>query len=233
MCLREFANELANPLIFRTVTDDERVFIGEQVGRVHIYFRNGSRLPDPFLDLQDLVLTSSSHGDERGFLGMALHPNFTSNQRLFVYYSIRGETREKIRISEFTVDYENPDKVNRTSERVLLEVGEPWWNHNGGEILFGVDGYLYAFIGDGGSGGDPLNNAQNKSTFLGKVIRIDVDNPDHYGSKEYGIPEDNPFINEVDALPEIYAYGVRNIWRCDVDDGHPDTGQPLRFASGK
>jgi hypothetical protein len=134
LCLEEFASNLANPLIFRTAVDDERIFVGEQLGKVYIYYHNGSKLPDPFLDLQDLVLTSSREGDERGFLGLALHPDFPTNQRLFVYFSISGEGREKIRISEFKVSVENRNQVNRSSERVLLEVGEPWWNHNGGEV---------------------------------------------------------------------------------------------------
>ena len=134
LCLEEFADQLANPVIFRTAVGDERIFIGEQVGIVHIYFRNKTKLSEPFLDLQDLVLTSSRNGDERGFLGLTFHPNFVKNKQLYVYFSIRSENREKIRISEFTVNETDANKINRSSERILLEVGEPWWNHNGGEV---------------------------------------------------------------------------------------------------
>lgn len=135
LCLEEFARDLANPLIFRTILGDERIFVGEQQGRVYIYYQNKTKLNEPFLEMDDLVLTSGSEGDERGFLGLALHPNFTGNQKLYVYFSVRASNgQEKIRISEFQVNKTNPDKVNRTSERVLLEVVEPWWNHNGGEV---------------------------------------------------------------------------------------------------
>uniref|UniRef100_UPI003AB0BA86 HHIP-like protein 1 n=1 Tax=Centroberyx gerrardi TaxID=166262 RepID=UPI003AB0BA86 len=133
---------------------------------------------------------------------------------------------EKIRISEFTLSTHDDNQLDHSSERTILEVVEPASNHNGGQLLFGHDGYLYIFIGDGGRAGDPFGkfgNSQNKSTLLGKVLRIDVDNNDD--GAPYSIPSDNPFLGEKEALPEIYAYGVRNMWRCSIDRGDSATGR--------
>ncbi|XP_043120038.1 HHIP-like protein 1 [Puntigrus tetrazona] len=221
LCLEEAANGLRNPVAMVHANDGtHRFFVAEQLGYVWTYLANGSRIDRPFLNLTRAVLTSPWAGDERGFLCIALHPRFTKVKKAYVYYSVSVKKQEKIRISEFLVSDSDMNMLDHSSERTLLEVDEPASNHNGGQLLFGLDGYLYIFIGDGGRAGDPFGkfgNSQNKSALLGKVLRIDVDNND-YGAP-YSIPPDNPFVGETDARPEIYAYGVRNMWRCSVDRG--------------
>ncbi|XP_063775497.1 HHIP-like protein 2 [Pseudophryne corroboree] len=229
MCLEEVANGLRNPVLMIHANDGtHRKFIAEQVGIVWVYLPDGGRLDEPFLYLQESVVTSPWHGDERGFLGMAFHPKFKWNGRFYVYYSILDdEYVEKIRISEFRVMYPDINRANRKSERILLEIVEPARSHNGGQLLFGVDGYLYIFTGDGGHLGDPngeFGNAQNIGVLLGKVLRIDVDG-ERAAGKPYGIPPDNPFVSVRGAAPEVYAYGCRNMWRCSVDQGDPVTGR--------
>ncbi|XP_044530898.1 HHIP-like protein 2 [Gracilinanus agilis] len=203
-----------------------RLFVAEQIGVVWVYLPDGSRLEEPFLDLKSLVLTTPWIGDERGFLGLAFHPKFQHNLKFYIYYSCLGKKKaEKIRISEMKVSRADINKADLNSERVILELEEPASNHNGGQLLFGLDGYLYIFTGDGGQAGDPFGkfgNAQNKSSLLGKVLRIDV-NRRGSDNKRYRIPPDNPFVTEPGAHPAIYAYGVRNMWRCAVDRGDPTT----------
>uniref|UniRef100_A0A3Q3ATJ2 HHIP-like 2 n=1 Tax=Kryptolebias marmoratus TaxID=37003 RepID=A0A3Q3ATJ2_KRYMA len=225
LCLTEVANNLRNPVLMLHSGDDtHRMFIAEQVGFVWVYLRDGSRLEQPFLDMSGEVLTTPWLGDERGFLGMAFHPKYRHNGRFFIYYSIQVNSKvEKIRICEMKVSSYDMNMADPFSERVILEIEEPAANHNGGQLLFGEDGYLYIFTGDGGKAGDPFGkygNAQNKSALLGKVLRIDVDGTD-YSGKQYRIPPDNPFLGDQDARPEVFAYGVRNMWRCSVDRGDP------------
>ncbi|XP_078393078.1 HHIP-like protein 1 [Cetorhinus maximus] len=226
LCLKEVANQLRNPVAMLHASDGtHRFFIAEQVGLVWVYLVNGSKVSRPFLNLTEAVLTSPWLGDERGFLGMAFHPNFKRNGKVYVYYSIFSRKAERIRISEFHLLPSNMNALDHTSERGILEVLEPASNHNGGQLLFGNDGYLYIFTGDGGRAGDPFGkfgNAQNKSSLLGKVLRIDINHNDH--GPPYRIPADNPFVRERGARPEVYAYGVRNMWRCSVDRGDPATG---------
>ncbi|KAM9707555.1 LOW QUALITY PROTEIN: HHIP-like protein 1 [Menidia menidia] len=225
LCLEEVANGLRNPLAMVHANDGtHRFFVAEQVGLVWVYLPDRSRLERPFLNISRAVLTSSWEGDERGFLGMAFHPRYRHSGRLFVYYSVEVGLDERIRISEFRVSAGDMNVVDHRSERVILEIDEPASNHNGGQLLFGDDGYLYIFTGDGGMAGDPFGkygNAQNKSALLGKVLRIDVDDNDR--GPLYRIPPDNPFVGEQGARPEVYAYGVRNMWRCSVDRGDPQT----------
>uniref|UniRef100_A0A8C5QC47 HHIP like 1 n=1 Tax=Leptobrachium leishanense TaxID=445787 RepID=A0A8C5QC47_9ANUR len=225
LCLEEVANGLRNPVAMVHANDGtHRFFVAEQVGVVWTYLPDRSRLEEPFLNISKAVLTSPWEGDERGFLGIALHPNFKHNGKVYVYYSVEIGFDEIIRISEFRVSSHDTNTVDHSSERIILEVEEPASNHNGGELLFGPDGYLYIFIGDGGMAGDPFGkfgNAQNKSALLGKVLRINVNHNDH--GPLYRIPPDNPFVNEVAARPEVYAYGVRNMWRCSFDRGDPIT----------
>ncbi|XP_071962454.1 HHIP-like protein 1 isoform X2 [Antedon mediterranea] len=228
LCLEEFANGLRNPLLAVHANDStHRLYIAEQLGLVYIYLRNGSRIDEPFLDLQSAVLTSTRRGDERGFLGLAFHPDYKNNNRLFVYYTTSHENTLKVRLSEFSTEVENNNKVDATSEKILLQIVEPAANHNGGQLLFGMDGYLYISIGDGGKGGDPFGengNAQNRNTLLGKILRIDVDNKDE--GTLYAIPPTNPYADQTvhESRQEIYAYGVRNIWRCGMDRGDRETG---------
>ncbi|XP_075771680.1 HHIP-like protein 1 [Pelodiscus sinensis] len=226
LCLREVANGLHNPVAMAHAGDgSHRLFVAEQLGCVWVFLANGSRLARPFLDLRASVLTSPWAGDERGFLGLAFHPRFRATRAFYVYYSARAGAREAIRVSQFRASARDPNAADPRSERVLLEVLEPASNHNGGQLLFGADGMLYIFTGDGGRAGDPFGafgNAQNKSSLLGKVLRIQVE-PDA-ASPPYRIPPDNPFVGVPGARPELYAYGVRNMWRCSVDRGDPASG---------
>ncbi|XP_073351097.1 HHIP-like protein 1 [Pagrus major] len=227
LCLEEVANGLRNPVAMIHADDGtHRFFVAEQLGYVWVYLANGSRIDRPFLNLTRAVLTSPWAGDERGFLCIALHPRFTTVKKAYVYYSVSVKKEERIRISEFTLSTHDDNQLDHSSERTILEVVEPASNHNGGQLLFGHDGYLYIFIGDGGRAGDPFGkfgNSQNKSTLLGKALRVDIDDNDE--GPPYSIPSDNPFLSEKEARPEIYAYGVRNMWRCSIDRGDPLTGR--------
>ncbi|NXN97265.1 HIPL1 protein, partial [Rhinopomastus cyanomelas] len=225
LCLVEVANGLRNPVAMVHANDGtHRFFIAEQVGLVWTYLPDRSRLEKPFLNISKAVLTSPWEGDERGFLGIVFHPKFKFNGKVYVYYSVQVRYEERIRISEFRISPADMNTLDHGSERIILEIEEPASNHNGGELLFGDDEYLYIFTGDGGMAGDPFGtfgNAQNKSALLGKVLRIDVNSNDH--GPLYRIPPDNPFVNDPNARPEVYAYGVRNMWRCSFDRGDPHT----------
>ncbi|NXW28558.1 HIPL1 protein, partial [Phaetusa simplex] len=225
LCLVEVANGLRNPVAMVHANDGtHRFFIAEQVGLVWTYLPDRSRLKKPFLNISEAVLTSPWEGDERGFLGIVFHPKFKFNGKVYVYYSVEVRYEERIRISEFRISPADMNALDHGSERIILEIEEPASNHNGGQLLFGDDGYLYIFTGDGGMAGDPFGtfgNAQNKSTLLGKVLRIDVNDNDR--GPLYRIPPDNPFLNDPKARPEVYAYGVRNMWRCSFDRGEPQT----------
>ncbi|XP_004434433.1 PREDICTED: HHIP-like protein 1 [Ceratotherium simum simum] len=226
LCLEEVANGLRNPVAMVHARDGtHRFFVAEQLGLVWAYLPDHSRLEKPFLNISRAVLTSPWEGDERGFLGIAFHPSFRHNGKLYVYYSVGVDFDEWIRISEFRVSEGDMNTVDHQSERIILEIEEPASNHNGGQLLFGDDGYLYIFTGDGGMAGDPFGkfgNAQNKSALLGKVLRIDVDRNER--GPLYRIPPDNPFVGDPAARPEVYALGVRNMWRCSFDRGDPASG---------
>ncbi|KAM5176961.1 HHIP-like protein 1 [Callospermophilus lateralis] len=226
LCLEEVANGLRNPVAMVHARDGtHRFFVAEQVGLVWAYLADRSRLEKPFLNISRAVLTSPWEGDERGFLGIAFHPDSRRNRKLYVYYSVGVDFHEWIRISEFRVSEDDENAVDHGSERIILEIEEPAANHNGGQLLFGDDGYLYIFTGDGGMAGDPFGkfgNAQNKSALLGKVLRIDVNRNER--GPLYRIPPDNPFVGDPAARPEVYALGVRNMWRCSFDRGDPATG---------
>jgi glucose/arabinose dehydrogenase len=182
------------------------------------------------MDLRDRMVSLDPGYDERGLLGLAFHPDYSKNGRLFVLYSapLRAEAPAGFdyttHISEFAVSDESPNRVNMSSERVLLRVDKPYMNHNGGTIAFGPDGYLYIPLGDGGGANDAgfghtpkTGNAQNTKTLVGKVLRIDVDNKSM--SVAYAIPSDNPFVGRDGYLPEIWAYGFRNPYRISFDKG--------------
>ncbi|WP_201767042.1 family 16 glycoside hydrolase [Novipirellula maiorica] len=166
------------------------------------------------LDLREKVYDWKKRGaNEQGLLGLALHPDFKSNQKFYVYYSLADA--EKSILSCFTMSKDNPHQADPKSEVVLMEIDQPFQNHNGGSIEFGPDGYLYIGLGDGGLRNDPYEAGQDLGKILGKILRIDVDNAAN--GKNYAIPADNPFVNTSGALPEIYAYGLRNPWRIAFD----------------
>ncbi|NWG32811.1 MAG: PQQ-dependent sugar dehydrogenase [Chloroflexi bacterium] len=175
-----------------------RLFVVEKGGHIHI-IENGRLLEEPFLDIEDRVNDSSN---EMGLLGLAFHPNYAQNGYFFVNYTGSGGDTF---ISRFRVS-DDPNKADPASELNLLQVKQPFPNHNGGVLTFGSDGYLYAGLGDGGLAGDPFGNAQSLKTFLGKILRLDVDS-----AEPYAIPPDNPFGDE------IWAYGLRNPWRMAFD----------------
>lgn len=190
--------------------DAERLFVAEQAGRLWIVDNAGQRSAEPFLNIEMLV---SRTANERGLLGVAFHPDYTENGYLFVHYSARSPEDGMTVIARYTVSEDDPNKIDPNSAEILLTQSQPYENHNGGQLAFGPDGYLYIGLGDGGSQGDPQNMAQNPDSLLGKILRIDVDGP-----PLYGIPQDNPHnIFSLDMRPEIWALGLRNPWRFSFD----------------
>jgi uncharacterized repeat protein (TIGR03806 family) len=187
-----------------------RVYVVEQRGNIFVFENIPEvRAPHLFLDIQEVV---SRDGNEEGLLGLAFHPNYRENGEFYVYYSTKP--RASI-VSRFRVSEEDPLRADRDSEEVLMTIDQPFGNHNGGCIRFGPDGYLYIGLGDGGAAHDPYGNGQDLSTLLGSMLRIDVDRRDP--GKQYAIPEDNPFVDREGARGEIWAYGLRNIWRLSFD----------------
>ncbi|HEY3385495.1 MAG TPA: PQQ-dependent sugar dehydrogenase [Saprospiraceae bacterium] len=189
-----------------------RLFIVEKRGTMRIV-QNGAVLPDFFLDIEDQVMNSG----ERGLLGVAFHPSFPNVPYIFVNYVIDGTITN--RISRFTLSDNNPNDIDESTELILIEQTGIQPNHKAGDIVFGLDGYLYFGMGDGGGGGDPSNAGQNIETLLGKMLRIDINDTDP--GLNYAIPADNPFVNE-DGLDEIWAIGLRNPWRISFDRGTGD-----------
>ena len=192
--------------------DSNRIFVVEQHGTIYV-FDNDSSVSEKsvFLDVQDLV---NDQGNEEGLLGLAFHPNFASNGYFYVDYTASNPRRTVI--ARYSVDSNNSNQADPNSEHILLELEQPYSNHNGGQIAFGPDGYLYIAFGDGGSGGDPHGNGQNRGTLLASIARIDVDNP--AGDNNYGIPPDNPFAGNTEGYrEEIFAFGLRNPWRFSFD----------------
>ena len=183
--------------------DTQRLFVVEQTGLIRIV-RSDTVLTAPFLDLTTLIICCS----ERGLLGLAFHPGYSSNGWFFVHYTnTAGDTR----VMRYSVSA-NPDSADPASAQQVLAEPQPYANHNGGMLAFGPDGYLYIGLGDGGSSGDPQNRAQNPMTRLGKMLRIDVN-----GALPYTVPPDNPFVGLTAVLPEIWSIGLRNPWRYSFD----------------
>ncbi len=203
------ASGLNSPLyVTHAPNDFDRIFIVEQVGRIRVRDQDSGQL-SVFLDIQSIVLS----GGERGLLGLAFHPDYDQNGYFYVSYTGSGGTS---RIARYSVDPNDPNVADPSSGQIILSQSQPFSNHNGGWIGFSPnDGYLYYALGDGGSGGDPGNRAQNINTLLGKMLRIDVDG-DNSANGLYGIPADNPFVDEA-GLDEIWAYGLRNPWRNSFD----------------
>jgi glucose/arabinose dehydrogenase len=203
------------PLVLTHANDKSgRVFVATQHGVIHVFSNSDSaKKTKVFLDVQSKV-RYNDNSNEEGFLGLAFHPNYKKNGELFVFYTERTEGHNNV-LSRFRVNKDDPDRADAASEEVLLRVSHKYWNHDGGTVIFGPDGYLYLALGDGGAANDPDGNGQKLDTLLGKIIRIDVNRGD--GDRPYAIPSENPFVGRKDARPEIYAYGLRNVWRMAFD----------------
>jgi glucose/arabinose dehydrogenase len=186
-----------------------RLFVVEKAGRI-VIVREGAVQEQPFLDIRDRV---GSVGSEQGLLSVAFPPDYASKGYFYVNYT---DTEGDTVVARYRLaGEETPDQADPTSEQVLLRITQPYGNHNGGQIAFGPDGYLYIGMGDGGAAGDPQNKAQTTDDLLGKMLRIDVEtNPDE---ATYLVPPDNPFVDDADYAPEIWATGVRNPWRFAFD----------------
>ena len=189
-----------------------RLFLALQPGRIFVFPNDpGVDSPDLFLDISEHV---NDKGREEGLLGLAFDPSYRTNGYFYVYYSASSPRRSVL--SRLSVSENDPNVADANSERIILEVPQPYSNHNGGQLIFGRDGYLYIGLGDGGRGGDPHNNGQNSATLLGSILRIDVSSIDSRGT--YRIPPDNPFAGQSGgAREEIWAYGLRNPWRFTFD----------------
>lgn len=206
--LELFADGLSSPLGIENAGDD-RLFVNEQDGLIKVLSSDGTVNPVPFLDIDSQI----SSGGERGLLGLAFHPDYANNGYFFVNYTNNSGNTV---VSRFSVDSSDDDIADPSSELILMTIAQPYGNHNGGNLAFGPDGFLYIGTGDGGGGGDPENRAQNPLELLGKMLRIDVDNPG--GGENYGIPIDNPYVGNPDGLDEIWAIGLRNPWRYTFDE---------------
>jgi len=203
LTLERVASGLQDPLYLTAPAGDPRLFVVEQPGRIRI-IKDGRLLPTPFLDITDRVRS----GGERGLLSVAFHPRYATNGFLFVDYTdLRGDPR----IERYAVS-RDPDRADPSSGHLVLKVGHPFANHNGGLVMFGPDGMLYVGMGDGGGAGDPFGNGQKRSSLLGKLLRLDVDHGD-----PYAVPRDNPFVGRAGMRAEIWAYGLRNPWRFCFD----------------
>ena len=231
--LKLVAEGLVEPTTFVPI-DNGRVLVGDQLGKVSLLGQDGKLAATPVLDLASKLSNYNTNAfDERGLVGMAAHPKFSETRKFYAYYSAplrqgAGENFDHTaRLSEFTLA--NNDTAG--SERVLLEIDMPYFNHHSGRMAFGPDGFLYLAVGDGGNGNDvdappkngkvvkgkaPEGNAQHKETLMGKILRIDVDKKD--AGKQYAVPKDNPFVNG-GGKPEIFAYGFRNPWGLSFDRG--------------
>ena len=204
--LTQVASGFTNPVLVTGAGDGSgRLFVVEQTGRVRV-IKGGSLLPTPFLDLRSWIST----GGERGLLGLAFHPDFPTHPYVFVNFTdVRGNTV----IERFTVGA-GADTVSTATAYHILTIGQPYSNHNGGNIVFGRDGFLYIGMGDGGGAGDPGNRAQNLNSYLGKLLRIDIDHPT--STRHYRSPSTNPYVGRA-GLDEIWARGLRNPWRWSFD----------------
>lgn len=224
--LDEVAGGFTAPVALVAAADGSgRLFVVDQIGIVKILTGNDRVLDRPFLDIGDRLVSLEPGYDERGLLGLALHPDFARNGRFFVYYSAPlrpgapAGWNHTSRISEFTVSPSSPNQADPASERIILEVDQPQSNHNAGQLAFGRDGYLYIALGDGGGArdtdpGHPIaGNGQDASTLLGSILRIDID-----GGEPYAIPADNPFTGG-GGRAEIFATGLRNPFRFSFDTG--------------
>ena len=205
--LEPFTSVQGGPLAIAAPYDGSgRLFVVAQDGRIWVVDADGKVQPDPMVDLRAFLVS----GGEQGLLGLALHPGFPNDPRVYVDYT----TGTQDVISTLSLDSGDPNRLDPASLHQVLAVDDPFPNHNGGDLLFGPDGYLYAFFGDGGSGGDPLGSGQDRDSLLGKVMRLDIDHPN--GNVLYSSPAGNPFVGGP-GRDEIWLMGVRNPWRNSFD----------------
>lgn len=211
LCLAFPALTFDMPVELVSPRNSDLIFVVEQKGRIMVFPNQADvREAKVFLDIEKKV----DSGGEKGLLGLAFHPQFSSNGYFYVNYT-RSRPLQTV-VSRFTVSKTNPMVADPNSEKVLFHFDQPYSNHNGGKVAFGNDGMLYIATGDGGSWGDPHNNGQDLTSWLGKIIRINVDQTS--ADKPYSVPVDNPFKeNKNGYLEEIYAYGLRNVWRFNFD----------------
>ncbi len=211
---------VSRPIVLTGAGDGSgRLFIASQTGEIYYVKEADSEVSEAtlFMNLQDAV-SYKDRENEEGLLGLAFHPKFSENGKFYVYYTTVERPHVSI-ISQFTTKSGDPNQGDPTSGVELMDIQQPFWNHNGGTLAFGPDGYLYIALGDGGKGNDPLQSGQDVSKLLGSILRIDVDNQTE--GLNYAIPADNPLVGKSNAWPEIYAWGIRNIWRMAFD---PKTG---------
>ena len=203
--LEEFATGLSSPVEI-TNANDSRLFVVQQNGIIKIIQPNGTINSADFLNISSKIIFSG----ERGLLGLAFHPQYSTNGYFFVYYN---NTAGNIVVARYNVSTTNANVADPNSEKIILNIPKPFDNHNGGSIHFAPDGNLWIVTGDGGSGGDPNNNAQNKNSLLGKMLRIDINS-----TGPYNIPTGNPFAGAgVDGADEVWSYGLRNAWKFSFD----------------
>jgi glucose/arabinose dehydrogenase len=204
------------PIVLTHANDgSNRVFVATQHGVIHA-FANDQKATETkvILDIQDRVKYNDNTNEE-GLLGVAFHPKFKEKGEVFVFYTPKKENKVNV-VSRFRMSKKDPTVLDPDSEEQIIRYeNRLFWNHDGGTIAFGPDGYLYVVHGDGGMGGDPQENGQNLNTLYGKILRIDINKKDE--GKNYAIPKDNPFVGKKDAKPEIWAYGIRNVWRMSFD----------------
>jgi glucose/arabinose dehydrogenase len=192
----------------------DRVFVAAEQGVIHV-FPNDQKATRTkiFLDIHDKVIYDDEQNEE-GFLGLVFHPRYKENGEFFVFYTVKKPKLTNVLV-RYRVSRDDPDRADPASEEELLRITKPFWNHNGGTLTFGPDGYLYVAVGDGGSANDPYGHGQDLGKLFGKVLRLDVDHKDQ--GKNYAVPKDNPFVNRSGARPEVWAYGLRNVWRMAFD----------------
>ncbi|HET6327048.1 MAG TPA: PQQ-dependent sugar dehydrogenase [Planctomycetaceae bacterium] len=191
-----------------------RVFIPTQQGLLYVLPNNQqATTANVFLDISEKVSYREKQNEE-GFLGLAFHPKYRENGQFFVYYTNKARKRQNI-VARYHVSKDDPNKADPNSEEILMTIDKPFWNHDGGTLAFGPDGFLYIALGDGGLANDPYKNGQNLSKLLGKLLRIDIDHKQ--SDLPYAIPADNPFVGKEGARPEIWAFGLRNLWRFAFD----------------